>query len=83
MLILEGSNFPTNNYIAQGVAAATGGRVTVRLCEKDEIADAIDTETIAVAITHVHYKTGHVHDMSAITARAQGRRGAGRLGPVP
>jgi kynureninase len=71
VLILEGSNFPTNNYIAEGVAAATGGRVEVRLCEKDEIADAIDEETIAVAITHVHYKSGHVHDMAAITARAQ------------
>ena len=71
VLILEGSNFPTNNYIAEGVAAATGGRVSVRLCEKDEIADAIDANTIAVAITHVHYKTGHVHDMAAITARAQ------------
>ena len=71
VLILEGSNFPTNNYIAEGVAAATGGRVEVRLCEKDEIADAIDEDTIAVAITHVHYKTGHVHDMAAITAHAQ------------
>ena len=71
VLILEGSNFPTNNYIAQGVAAATGGRVEVRLCEKDEIAGAIDEDTIAVAITHVHYKTGHIHDMAAITARAQ------------
>ncbi|PKQ01122.1 MAG: kynureninase [Alphaproteobacteria bacterium HGW-Alphaproteobacteria-13] len=71
VLILEGSNFPTNNYIAQGVAAATGGRVEVRLCEKDEIADAIGEDTIAVAITHVHFKSGHVHDMAAITARAQ------------
>ncbi len=71
VLILEGSNFPTNNYIAEGVAAATGGRVEVRLCEKDEIADAIDARTIAVAITHVHYKSGHIHDMAAITARAQ------------
>ena len=70
VLILEGSNFPTNNYIAEGVAAATGGRVTVRLCEKDEIAGAIDGDTIAVAITHVHYKTGHIHDMAAITERA-------------
>ncbi|WP_439568686.1 kynureninase [Sphingopyxis sp.] len=71
VLILEGSNFPTNNYIAEGVAAATGGRVSVRLCEKDAIADAIDETTAAVAITHVHYKTGHIHDMAAITARAQ------------
>lgn len=70
VLILEGSNFPTNNYIAEGVAAATGGRVEVRLREKDEIAEAIDEDTIAVAITHVHYKSGHVHDMAAITARA-------------
>ncbi|WP_411340522.1 kynureninase [Sphingopyxis sp. J-6] len=70
VLILEGSNFPTNNYIAEGVAAAAGGRVKVRLCEKDEIAGAIDDETIAVAITHVHYKSGHVHDMAAITTRA-------------
>ncbi len=70
VLILEGSNFPTNNYIAQGVAAATGGRVKVRLCEKEEIAGAIDEDTIAVAITHVHYKAGHIHDMAVITARA-------------
>lgn len=69
-LILEGSNFPTDNYIAQGVAAATGGRVQVVLVEKDEILAAIDDDTIAVAITHVHYKSGHVHDMAAITARA-------------
>jgi kynureninase len=71
VLILEGSNFPTNNYIAEGVAAATGGRVSVKLCEKEEIEAAVDARTIAVAITHVHYKTGHLHDMTAITARAQ------------
>ena len=71
VLILEGSNFPTNNYIAQGVAAATGGRVRVRFCEKDEILGAIDETTVAVAITQVHFKTGHIHDMAAITARAQ------------
>ncbi len=71
VLILEGSNFPTNNYIAQGVAAATGGRVEVRLCENDEIAGAIDERTIAIAITQVHYRTGHLHDMAALTALAQ------------
>ncbi len=69
-LILEGSNFPTDNYIAQGVAAATGGRVEVVLVEKDQILDAIDTDTIAASITHVHFKSGHVHDMAAITRRA-------------
>lgn len=69
-IILEGSNFPTDNYIAQGLAAARGGGIEVLLREKDEIAAAIDDDTAAVCITHVHYKTGHIHDMAAITARA-------------
>lgn len=69
-IILEGSNFPTNNYIAQGVAASTGGRVKILFLEKDQILAGIDADTAAVCITHVHYKTGHIHDMAAITARA-------------
>ena len=70
VIILEGSNFPTNNYMAQGLAALTGGRLQVKLLEKDEIAGAIDARTAAIAVTHVHYKTGHIHDMAGLTARA-------------
>lgn len=67
-IILEGSNFPTDNYVAQGVAAARG--LEVVLVERDAIADAIDADTLAICITHVHYKTGHINDMAALTARA-------------
>ncbi|MCW6532179.1 MULTISPECIES: kynureninase [Sphingomonas] len=67
-IILEGSNFPTDNYVAQGVAAARG--LEVVLVERDAIADAIDEDTLAISITHVHYKTGHINDMAALTARA-------------
>ncbi|MEZ5681505.1 MAG: kynureninase [Erythrobacter sp.] len=69
-VILEGSNFPTNNYIAQGLERWSGAQMEVVLCEKDEIAAAIDERTAAVCITHVHYKTGHIHDMAAITQAA-------------
>lgn len=67
-IILEGSNFPTDNYVAQGVARARG--LEVVLAERDAIADAIDADTLAICITHVHYKTGHINDMAALTARA-------------
>jgi kynureninase len=70
VLILEGSNFPTNTYMAEGLALLSGGRLEVRLCEGADILRAIDDRTAAVAITHAHYKTGHVHDMAAITAAA-------------
>lgn len=69
-LVLERSNFPTNNYIAQGLAAARGGAIDVQLLEADEIEAAIDDRTAAICITHVHYKTGNVHDMAALTAKA-------------
>ncbi|WEK43736.1 MAG: kynureninase [Candidatus Sphingomonas colombiensis] len=68
-IILEGSNFPTDNYVAQGIAAARGLEVVLR--ERHEIADAIDEDTAAICITHVHYKTGHINDMAALTERAQ------------
>jgi kynureninase len=69
-IILEGSNFPTDNYVAQGLAAARGDGLEIVLVEKDGIADAIDGDTAAICITHVHYKTGHIHDMAGLTARA-------------
>ena len=69
-IILEGSNFPTNNYIAQGLAEMSGGRLDIILLEKDEIAAAIDERTAAIAITHVHYKTGHIHDMATLSRKA-------------
>lgn len=67
-IILEGSNFPTDNYVAQGVAKVRGLEVVLR--ERHEIADAIDADTLAICITHVHYKTGHINDMADLTARA-------------
>lgn len=70
VLILEGSNFPTNSYMAQGLAALGGGKLEVRLCEGEDIVRAIDERTAAVAITHAHYKSGRVHDMAAITDAA-------------
>lgn len=70
VIVMEGSNFPTNNYTVQGLVRSLGLGHTIRFVEKDEILDAIDDDVAVVCITHVHYKTGHIHDMAAITARA-------------
>jgi kynureninase len=69
-LVMEGSNFPTDNYMVQGLIELLGKRHTIRFAEKDDILDAIDGTTAAVVLTEVHYKTAHVLDMHAITARA-------------
>jgi len=69
VILTEPGNFPTDLYIAQGVAELIGD-VEIRLAPADQIADAIDEQVALVMLTHIHYKTGARHDMAAITRRA-------------
>ena len=68
-ILTEPGNFPTDLYIAQGVAGMMPDR-RVRTEPAAAIVDAIDEDTALVLLTHVHYKSGRRHDMTAITAAA-------------
>jgi kynureninase len=68
VIVSERSNFPTDNYIAQGLAKERG--FTLKLVEKEEVAHAIDTRSAVLMLTHVNYRTGAMHDMAAVTAHA-------------
>ena len=70
VIVMEGSNFPTDNYMAQGLVAQLDRGYSIRFAEADEMMDAIDEDVAAICITHVHYKTGNILDMAAITERA-------------
>ena len=80
---MEGSNFPTNNYTVQGLIQSLGQGHTIRFAEKDEILDAIDDDVAVVCITHVHYKTGHIHDMARDHGQGARRRRGSGMGLVP
>ena len=71
VILTEAGNFPTDIYIAEGLAALLGGGHTVRTVEKHEIADAIDSSVAVVALTHVDYRTGEMLDMEDITGAAK------------
>ena len=68
-ILTEPGNFPTDLYVAQGIAAMLPGR-QVKTTPAEAIAAAIDADTAVVVLTHVHYKTGAMLDMAAITAAA-------------
>lgn len=70
IIVMEGSNFPTNNYTIQGLIQSLGQGHEIRFAEKEDLADAIQSDVAAVILTHVHYKTAHRLDMKALTARA-------------
>jgi len=67
-ILTEEINFPTDLYIAQGVAGLLGREL--RRAPGAEIADAIDDDVAVVMLTHVNYQTGAMHDMAAITRAA-------------
>ena len=69
VIVMEGSNFPTDNYMVQGLIKQLDRGHEIRFAEDGDILDAIDDDVACVCITHVHYKTGHLHDMAAITKK--------------
>ena len=71
VIVMEGSNFPTDNYIASGLIEQLGGAYEIKFVEEDQLAAAINEDVAVVCLTQVHYRTGRVLDMAAITALTQ------------
>lgn len=70
VILTEPGNFPTDLYILQGIAEQSGHKLRVRTVARDALKDALDSEVAVLVLTHVHYKSGAVHDMTTLTARA-------------
>ncbi len=70
VILSERRNFPTDLYIAEGLAALLGRGHTLRLVDAEEIPAAIDDSVAVVMLTHVNYHTGAMLDMAAVTEAA-------------
>ena len=67
-ILTEPGNFPTDLYIAQGIARFVPG-ITVRTAERGAILEQLGPETVLL-LTHVHYRTGERFDMGEVNRRA-------------
>jgi kynureninase len=70
VILTERGNFPTDLYVAQGLAHLLGGRHVLRPVESADIAGAIDDRVAVVFLTHVNFRTGAMLDLASITQRA-------------
>ncbi|MFM8845113.1 MAG: kynureninase [Gammaproteobacteria bacterium] len=68
-IITERGNFPTDAYMLQGLTALVPG-LELQMLPREQIATAIDRDTFLVVLTHVHYQSAELFDMTALTARA-------------
>lgn len=71
-IVTDAGNFPSDRYVLAGVAEAAGGRLIVMPEDPDvsTIARHVDGDVGLVAMTHVAYRSGHLHDGEAVTAAA-------------
>ena len=70
VILSERGNFPTDLYIAEGMAALLGRGHMLRLVDGEDILAAIDKNVAVVMLTHVNYHTGAMFEMAPVTAAA-------------
>jgi kynureninase len=71
IVLSDTGNFPSDLYIADGLLRSLGKGHVLKTVEPDAIPDAIDETTAVLMLTHVDYRTGRIHDMKRLTAKAQ------------
>ena len=73
-IISDDSNFPTDLYVLQGVAAAS--QATLEIVATEDIADpmgvlesALDERTAFVSLSHAAFKSGYTYDLAKMTEK--------------
>ena len=67
-ILSQQANFPTDLYVAQGLADMLGLKLVA--VSPEEVVGAIDADTAVVTLTHVDYRSASIHDMRAINHAA-------------
>ncbi|WP_112873161.1 kynureninase [Paracoccus endophyticus] len=70
VILSDSGNFPSDLYVAQGLARMTGAEL--RVVAPEDVAAAITPDLAVLMLTEVDYRTGRRHDMAGLTAAAQG-----------
>jgi kynureninase len=72
VILSDTGNFPSDLYIAEGLARTLGTEYELRTVAPEAVAEAITEEVAVTLLTEVDYRTGRRHDMPALTRRAHG-----------
>jgi kynureninase len=70
VVLADSGNFPSDLYIAQGLLDTMGAGHELRVVAPEDVAEALSDEVGVLMLTEVDYRTGRMHDMAALTARA-------------
>ena len=71
VILSDSGNFPSDLYMAQGLIDQLEQGHELRIVSPEQVMDALTDDVAVVLITQVDYRTGRLHDMAALTAKAQ------------
>jgi kynureninase len=69
VILSEEENFPTDLYVAQGLARLLGD-AELRLVPRGALGEALRDDVAVLMLTHVDFRTGALHDMGGLTRAA-------------
>ncbi|HET6158362.1 MAG TPA: kynureninase [Dongiaceae bacterium] len=67
VILSDDGNFPTDLYMAQGLAKLLGDKHELKIVSSDEIASALNEDVAVLMLTEVDYRSGRLYDMAALT----------------
>ncbi len=70
VILSEEENFPTDLYMAQGLAELLGEQVRVKLVPRRRLLRELDDRVAVLMLTHVDFRSGKLHDMHELTRTA-------------
>lgn len=68
VIVVEPTTFPTDGYVAAGVAELLAKQL--RWCDPADPLAAVDKDVALLSLTHVDFRTGAMYDLPGVTAGA-------------
>ena len=70
VILSDSNNFPTDLYMAQGLIASLDKGHELKVAVPEDVESLIDESVAVLMLTEVDYRTGRLHDMARLTAKA-------------
>ena len=70
VILTDSGNFPSDIYMAEGLIKSLGRGLELKVVAPEEVADHINDDLAVLMLTQADYRTGRLHDMADLTAKA-------------
>jgi kynureninase len=71
VILTDNGNFPSDIYMAEGLIKSLGRGLELRIVDPEDVENHINDDLAVLMLTQVDYRTGRLHDMQTLTAKAQ------------